>query len=86
MKRTAQKGISPVRAGWPGVYQALGRMAAVGSKVAAVRPWRGGGGLLFCRKFLRETCKLWKQQESLLYIYHLITMQSVCYWAWSKDI
>ena len=41
MKRTAQKGSSPVRAGWPGLYQALGRMAAVGSKAAA-RPWRKG--------------------------------------------
>lgn len=52
MKRTAQKGSSPVRADWPGLYQALGRMAAVGSKAAAAaRPWRGAKVCIKYRKY-----------------------------------
>ena len=49
MKRTAQKGSSPVRAGWAGLYQALGRMAAV------------GGGTALAKRFVSSTENIqWK--------------------------
>ena len=53
MKRTAQKGSSPVRAGWPGLYQALGRMAAV------------GGGTALAQRFVSSTENIqWKRPFS----------------------
>ena len=57
MIRKAQKGSSPVSAGWPGLYQALGRMVAIGSKAvaaAAARPWRGAK---ICIKYRKHSTK-----------------------------
>ena len=68
MKRTAQKGSSPVRAGWPGLYQALGRMAVVGSKAAA-RPWRGAK---VCIKYRKHSMKkgILQRQGNLVPCWH----------------